>query len=378
MNPIEKDNQLLDSIINTAEMVGISSINICLQKFEGTTEENNTKGIEISPISMYPQKFEKAVEENDTTSGLRGWIASLFVRAIRSCSAEQDRIDAITWLTIARETLSNDTLSLTDKTRDLYKLIDTKRLVQGIFQGVAEAFNNYKNSDIPLAIKIAIPITLGAGAVVGGSSVGIAGFGTAIGLPVLLLIFLGTAGITSILEAFLSKSDTRDYISIVAAIIAKDELLRRANHSMRQAMTEDIVAPSQNPYTKENEAIRNMLLHMDAYDFERHIMSFFQQAGLLAWVTKKSNDAGVDGFARHPNGLIVVQCKRNAPENSVGRPVIQQFKGVIEENAAWRGYVVTTSTFTSEAIESAKKNNSIILIGMADLVDWHCNGVAFS
>lgn len=375
MNPLEKDNQLLDNIIDTAEMLGISSINICLQKFEGATEEKDIKDIEISPINMYPQKFEEAAEEN---SGLRGWIASLFVRAIKSCSAERDRIDAITWLTIARETLSNDTLSLTDKSRDLYRLIDTKRLAQGIFQGVVEAFNNYKNSDIPLAIKVAIPITLGAGAIVGGSSVGIAGFGTAIGLPVLLLIFLGAAGVTSILEAFLNKSDTRDYISVVAAIIAKDELLRRANQSMRQAMTEDIAAPMQKPYTKEDEAIRNMLLNMDAYDFEKHIMSFFQQAGLLAWVTKKSNDAGVDGFARHPNGLIVVQCKRNAPENSVGRPVIQQFKGVIEENTAWRGYVVTTSTFTSEAMESAKKNRSVILIGMTELIDWHRNGVAFS
>jgi restriction endonuclease Mrr len=114
---------------------------------------------------------------------------------------------------------------------------------------------------------------------------------------------------------------------------------------------------------------------MDPYDFEKHVMSFFQQAGLLAWVTKKSNDAGVDGFARHSEGLILVQCKRNATKNTVGRPTIQQFKGVIEENEAWRGYIVTTSSFTSGAIESATKNNKIILIGLQELIDWHLLGI---
>jgi len=98
---------------------------------------------------------------------------------------------------------------------------------------------------------------------------------------------------------------------------------------------------------------------------------------LTLQVTKKSNDAGVDGFARHSSGLIIVQCKRNAINNTVGRPIIQQFKGVIEENEAWRGYVVTTSSFTNEAIESAAKNDKIMLIGLSELLDWHLQGIHF-
>lgn len=85
----------------------------------------------------------------------------------------------------------------------------------------------------------------------------------------------------------------------------------------------------------------------------------------------------MDGFARHANGLIIVQCKRNAVKNTVGRPTIQQFKGVIEENGAWPGYVVTSSSFTSEAIESAVKNDRLILIEMQELIDWHINGISF-
>ena len=48
-------------------------------------------------------------------------------------------------------------------------------------------------------------------------------------------------------------------------------------------------------------------------------MSFFQAAGLMAWVTKKTGDGGVDGFARHSEGLIIVQCKRYT-DKPVGGP----------------------------------------------------------
>jgi restriction system protein len=324
------------------------------------------------------QEASQAISESSIINGIRSWVISLFVKAIESCSTEQDRMDSIAWLTIARETLANNNLSTPEKAQTLYKLMDTKRLAQGIFRSVSEAFENYKNADLPLALKIAIPVTIGAGVVVGGQGVGIAGFGTAIGAPVLLLIFLGVAGITSVLEAFLSRSEARDYISVVLSLIARDELLRRANNSMRKAMAEDIVAPKQKAYTKEIEAIRDLLLNMDAYDFEKHVMSFFQQQGLISWVTKKSNDFGVDGFARHSNGLIIVQCKRNAVENGVGRPTIQQFKGVIEENSAWRGYVVTTSYFTHEAIESAAKNPNLVIIALEELLEWHLNGIKIS
>jgi predicted type IV restriction endonuclease len=66
-----------------------------------------------------------------------------------------------------------------------------------------------------------------------------------------------------------------------------------------------------------------------------------------------------------------VQCKRNAEDNLVGSPVIQQFKGVIEENNAWRGYIVTTSYFTKNAIDSASKSNKLKLIDITELLNWH-------
>ncbi|WP_338156340.1 restriction endonuclease [Bradyrhizobium elkanii] len=45
----------------------------------------------------------------------------------------------------------------------------------------------------------------------------------------------------------------------------------------------------------------------------------------------------MDGFAVHPDGLIIVHCKRNSAANRVGRPTVQQFKGVIEEQGRTSG-----------------------------------------
>jgi len=305
---------------------------------------------------------------------IRDWLIKLLVKAIQSCSTEQDRLEVISWLALVREVLANPSLSVQGKSKDVYRLIDSKKTVQIMFRSVVKAVENYKNSDLPLPVKIAIPATLTAAAVIGGQGAGIAAFGGAIGMPVLLLIFLGAAGITAIIEAFFSKSESRDYISIIMAMIARDEVLRRTKKSLRDAMTSEPAEPKFSVMPDEENSLREKLIGMDPYDFERHIMSFFQNNGMLAWVTKKSNDAGVDGFARHPDGLIIVQCKRYAPENPVGRPVVQQFKGVIEENEAWRGYIVTTSYFTNDAEESAAKNEKIFLADMNTLVEWHLRG----
>jgi len=299
------------------------------------------------------------------------WIIGLFIKAIENFSNEQDRLDMLVWLALAREKLADDSLSQLAKFTQLYALIDFKKTIGTVFSSVGDTVKNYTNSDLPLAMKVTLPVTLAAAMVVGGQSVGIAGFGSAIGMPVLLLIFIGVAGITAILQSFLGDNNADNYIGVIMSLIAKDEVLRRVKKELKEAMKAEPVAPKKQNLSKETLILKHELLAMNPYDFERHIMSFFQNQGLLAWVTKKSNDAGVDGFARHANGLIVVQCKRNAEDNPVGSPIVQQFKGVIEENQAWCGYIVTTSFFTKNAIESAQKNDKLKLIDMTELLSWH-------
>ncbi|MGI1191481.1 restriction endonuclease [Acinetobacter baumannii] len=304
------------------------------------------------------------------------WIVSIFVKIIQSVSTEQDRLDVLSWLVLVREILDNKTLSTFEKIKKIKEISHAGETVKIVMRSVGTALNNYKNADIPWSLKVAIPITLGAAAVVGGPGVGIAAFGGAIGMPLLVLVFLGTAGITSIFESFFSSKASQSYIGVVMALIVKDEIYRRANKELQKAMTSEALQPKKsNLATDDLQKLKQSLWSMDAYVFEQHVMSFFQDKGLLAWVTKKSNDAGVDGFAKHENGLVVVQCKRYSENNLVGRPAIQQFKGVIEENNAWRGYIVTTSRFTQEAKDSAFTNDKLFLVDLDLLIEWHFNGL---
>lgn len=304
------------------------------------------------------------------TERIRAWIIGLFVGAINGMSRPDDRASAIRWLGQSREVLTSDQ-SLSGKARSLNALIDSKAAAKAVASSVGATFSNYRQSNLPLSMKVAIPATLAAIPIVGGQAAGIAAFGGAVGLPVLLLIFLGAAGVTSIIESIaVSPAARKDVMRIVEAIIA-DERMRRASAALKAAMRNQPARPFRQEPPAEELALRAYMLAMDPFDFERHVMSFFEAAGLETSVTAKSNDLGVDGTALHPDGLLIVQCKRNATTNKVGRPTIQQFKGVVEENGAVRGYIVTTSSFTAEAVESAAITDKIALVDMDELVAWH-------
>jgi restriction system protein len=77
----------------------------------------------------------------------------------------------------------------------------------------------------------------------------------------------------------------------------------------------------------------------------------------LAQQTKASNDGGIDGLIKEdPLGLdlVVMQAKRYAAGNAVGRPDVQSFAGSLDGNKATKGIFVTTSTFTAGAIDFAR------------------------
>jgi Restriction endonuclease len=309
--------------------------------------------------------------------GIKKWLIGRFASAIKHATRSEDRVLAIQWLSDSRDVVASDLRSI-EKFKKLNALIDSRAAIKAIANSVSEAVSNYRKSDLPWSMKIALPATLAAIPLVGGHAAGVAAFGGAIGVPVLLLIFLGAAGITSIIEAIATNPEARPHIAEIIDIIIQDERLRRTSAQMKAAMKEPPMDPTRFAVPMEEVALRKCLLGMDPFHFERHSMSFFDAAGFVAWPTRKSNDLGVDGFAIHPDGLMIVQCKRNSTDNKVGRPTIRQFKGVIEEQNALRGYIVTTSTFTEEAIESAELSNKLVLVDMDSLVRWHVTAPTFS
>lgn len=78
----------------------------------------------------------------------------------------------------------------------------------------------------------------------------------------------------------------------------------------------------------------------------------------------KTNDGGIDGVISEDRlGLdkIYIQAKRW--ENTVSRPDIQQFKGALADQVAEKGVFITTSNFSKEAVESAKKSGIVLIDG---------------
>jgi restriction system protein len=112
--------------------------------------------------------------------------------------------------------------------------------------------------------------------------------------------------------------------------------------------------------------------------FERLVVDLLVAMGYggshedAAQVVGKSGDGGIDGIIKEDRlGLesIYVQAKRW--EGTVGRPVIQQFVGALHERKARKGVVITTSTFTKDAIQSAKDQTlKIILIDGVQLAEY--------
>ena len=173
----------------------------------------------------------------------------------------------------------------------------------------------------------------------------------------------------------MTSPHSRAGVAIIVARILEAEASRRASAAFRQRMADEAASPQAAPMPEDEIATRAALLAMDPFDFERHAMSFFEAAGLEAVVTPKSRDYGMDGYAAHPDGLIVVQCKRYASDHKVGFEPVQRFKQVMADAGAFRGYVVTTSSFTAGAVEYAAAAPGMILIDMDALIGWHVAGL---
>ena len=75
-------------------------------------------------------------------------------------------------------------------------------------------------------------------------------------------------------------------------------------------------------------------------------------------VLGKSGDGGIDGIINE-NALgldaVYVQAKRYAEGQTIGRPLIQQFVGSLTGEGATKGVFVTTSTFSADAKDYARR-----------------------
>jgi len=247
---------------------------------------------------------------------LIGLVIELFKASIKKITKFARRLFHRT--TLSREVVEND------KATKPYTLVDTRKTQIGL-SGVVEGTKSYW-ANLSLALKVSVPLTLLAWLFIGGKGAGIAAFGSAIGLPVIFLIFVGATAIMAVIEPIVRHPNARPYLAVVLGLIAHDVIMRQIKAAIKSGSQGPPKEPVRSKMPENEREIQEKLLAMNAYDFESHVMSFFKAVGMIASVTQKSNDKGVDGFARHPEGLIVVQCKRYASDNPVGIDEIQRFK----------------------------------------------------
>lgn len=126
---------------------------------------------------------------------------------------------------------------------------------------------------------------------------------------------------------------------------------------------------------KINETLADELMaqvmKMDPYEFEILVMKVLEKMGYGTaegnLVTKKSNDEGIDGVITEDQlgfDKIYIQVKQWNKEHLVSRPEVQKFLGAVAGQGGVKGLFITTSDFTSGAVDFVKKqlNQKIVLI----------------
>jgi restriction system protein len=83
----------------------------------------------------------------------------------------------------------------------------------------------------------------------------------------------------------------------------------------------------------------------------------------------KSGDGGIDGIIKEDRlGLDVIYIQAKRWDSTVGRPEIQKFAGALQGHRARKGVFITTSAFSSDALDFVSRIDSkIVLIDGAAL-----------
>lgn len=109
--------------------------------------------------------------------------------------------------------------------------------------------------------------------------------------------------------------------------------------------------------------------------FEELIGSIMEDLGFSVELTKATRDGGRDIIAKIKNSvtdfLVFIECKRYSPDKKIGVGLIREVTGVHYLNGPSKSIIVTTSFFTKDAVELAKKmENQLDLKDYNAIKEW--------
>lgn len=159
-----------------------------------------------------------------------------------------------------------------------------------------------------------------------------------------------------------STSSTGEEVAPAVDTLTPTELLEQAFHNINDDLAADLLQKT---------------LEQSPLFFEHLVVDLLVKMGYggsfanSAKVTQYVHDDGIDGIIYEDKlGLdkIYIQAKRYKPENTIGKPQIQQFAGALDEQKATKGVFITTSSYSKEAREYVGKlSKKIVLIDGQEL-----------
>jgi len=168
-------------------------------------------------------------------------------------------------------------------------------------------------------------------------------------------------------------SDSVDAVSalpVSALVSSPDERLGQAVEELRKSVVAELLDALANVSPAFFETVVLDVLHRSGYGAKR---SDLQRVG-------GSGDAGIDGvISLDKLGLEKVYVQAKRWRDTVGRPDVQAFYGALAGQRANKGVFITTSTYTTQAIEFARSVERIVLVDgqrLAELMIEHEVGVS--
>jgi hypothetical protein len=95
---------------------------------------------------------------------------------------------------------------------------------------------------------------------------------------------------------------------------------------------------------------------MGSQEFERAIVELFRRLGYKVEGTPFSNDRGKDAIAWKDGKKYLIECKRYAENNDIGRRDLQIFMAAMHEEKAVSGFYINTGRFARTAAPYASEN----------------------
>ena len=99
-------------------------------------------------------------------------------------------------------------------------------------------------------------------------------------------------------------------------------------------------------------------------EFEEFVAELLRKMGYRTKLGPRGRDGGVDVFAERDRDvgpeLVLVQCKRFAPDHKVSEPIVKQLAADVSDRKASHGLVVTTSAFSMPALQYIEERKYVL------------------